>query len=204
MVANDILIVEGEFTQESSNTILNVAKTYILLKADGTAELKEYLSDGGVCTTKYDAKGNVIDKITTYKNGAYITEGFKHEMISGNGQQYSGSGTLVFVSNDDFVNFKYVTIDGEEIDPSWYIVEKGSIKVTLTEELLSVLGNGTFEVGIVTTHGTATATFTIGSQISVWLWIGIGAAVVAAGAAVAIIVSRKKKKAANRDEAVNA
>ena len=37
MVANDILIVEGEFTQESSNTILNVAKTYILLKADGTA-----------------------------------------------------------------------------------------------------------------------------------------------------------------------
>ena len=174
------------------------------VNADGTATLKEYLSDGGVCTTKYDAKGNVIEKITNYKNGAYITDGFKHEIISGNDQQYSGSGTLVFVSNDDFVNFKYVTIDGEEIDPSWYIVEKGSIKVTLKEELLSVLGNGTFEVGIVTTHGTATATFTIGSQISVWLWIGIGAAVVAAGAAVAIIVSRKKKRAAVKDEAVNA
>ena len=38
MVANDILIVEGEFRQESSNTVMNITKTYILLKADGTAE----------------------------------------------------------------------------------------------------------------------------------------------------------------------
>ena len=37
MVANDILVVEGEFRQESSNTIMNITKTYILLKADGTA-----------------------------------------------------------------------------------------------------------------------------------------------------------------------
>ena len=175
--------------------------------ADGTAVLKEYLSDGGICTTKFDAQGKVIEKITNYKNGAYIIDGFVPKIISGDGQSYSGSGTLIFVSDDDFVNFKYVTIDGEEIDPSWYIVEKGSIKVTLTEELLSVLGNGTFTVGIVSTHGTATASFTIGgNQMSVWLWIAIAAVVAAGGATAAIILIRKKKNKgeAEQDETVNA
>lgn len=170
--------------------------------ADGTAVLKEYMSDGGICTTTYDAEGNVIDKSISYTNGAYIKDGFTPKIISGDGQRYSGSGTLVFISDDDFVNFKYVTIDGEEIDPSWYIVEEGSIKVTLTEELLNVLGNGTFELGIVSTNGTATATFTIGSGISIWLWIAI-VVVVAGGAAVAVILISKKKKS-KKDETVSA
>ena len=108
----------------------------------------------------------------------------------------------MFVSSDDFVNFKYVTINGEEIDPAYYIAEEGSIKVTLPMELLSILPNGTYTVGIVSTHGTVTASFNIGipdSGVSVWLWIGIAAAVVAlAGGTVAsvVIVKNKKKKEA--------
>ena len=171
--------------------------------ADGTAVMKEYLADGGVCTTNYDTDGKIVDKITNYKDGSYRKDGFVHEIISGGEQNYSGAGTLVFVSNDDIVNFKYVTIDGEEIDSSWYIVEAGSIQITLTEELLSVLGNGTFTVGIVTTHGEATTTFTIGGNlVSVWVWIAI--AVVVAGGATAAVILIKKKKNTAQDEPVNA
>lgn len=176
-----------------------------VLNADGTATLEEYLSDGGVRTTTYNADGKVTEKITTYKDGSYIRDGFEHKIISGDGQNYSGEGVLVFVSNDDIVNFKYVTINGEEIDPSWYMVEAGSIKITLTEELLRVLGSGTFTVGIVTTHGEATVTFTIGAgQMSLWLWITIVAVILAAGTMATIILVKKKKKKEEQDDPVNA
>jgi hypothetical protein len=171
--------------------------------ADGTAVLVEYLEGGAICTTKYDADGKIIEKITVFKDGSYIKDGFVPKLIEGEGQTYNGTAGLVFVSDDDIVNFKYVTVNGEEIDPAYYIVEAGSIKVTLPIELLSILPNGTYTVGIVSTHGTVTANFHIGipeTGVSMWLWIGIAAAVVAiAGgtvAAVVIVKNKKKKEAA--------
>ena len=160
---------------------------------DGTAVLKEYLSDGTVRFTSYDAQGNVTETI--------VTNGSAHQVISGDGQKYSGSGTLEFVTNGDFATFKYITIDGDKVGTEWYTAEAGSIRIILSEELLSMLGDGTFELGVVTSEGTATATFTIGNQISIWLWIAIGAGVlVAAGVvvvgAVTIVTISKKKKAA--------
>ena len=41
MLANDILIVEGDFYQESSDTTLNITKTYVLLNADGSASFSD-------------------------------------------------------------------------------------------------------------------------------------------------------------------
>ncbi|MBQ8910614.1 MAG: hypothetical protein IJY91_06200, partial [Oscillospiraceae bacterium] len=37
MLANDILVVEGDFYQSSTKTTLNISKTYVLLNEDGTA-----------------------------------------------------------------------------------------------------------------------------------------------------------------------
>ena len=45
--ANDILIVEGNFTNDANNTTLNISKTYVLIKGDGTAEFSTEMPDLG-------------------------------------------------------------------------------------------------------------------------------------------------------------
>ena len=160
--------------------------------ADGTVVLVEYLEDGGVRTTNFDANGNIVDALTVYKDGSYIKYGFFPTMISGEGQKFYGFGNMVFVSDDDIVNFKAVTVNGEVISSDNYTVEEGSIRVTLNKEYLKSLPMGTYTLGIVSTHGEVTTEFVIG--ISVWVWIGIGAAVLAGGTVAAVLILKKKKK----------
>lgn len=66
-----------------------------------------------------------------------------------------------FRSDADFSEFLHVTIDGEELDPSNYDAEEGSILVTLKAAYLDTLTPGTHTIGIVSKNGTAETTFTI-------------------------------------------
>jgi len=68
----------------------------------------------------------------------------------------STSKNMVFRVDADFNTFTGVTLNGVNVDPSLYDAKAGSIIVTLLKEFFKDLSAGySFEVGIVTTQGTA-------------------------------------------------
>jgi 5'-nucleotidase len=68
----------------------------------------------------------------------------------------STSKNMVFRVDADFNTFTGVTLNGVNVDPSLYDAKAGSIIVTLFKEFFKELSAGySFEVGIVTTQGTA-------------------------------------------------
>lgn len=77
----------------------------------------------------------------------------------------SGSSDgLRFVSDAEYIDFLYVTVDGEVIDPSSYTVEEGSTIVTLSQTYLSTLAAGQHALGICSYNGTADTIFSITSS----------------------------------------
>jgi LPXTG-motif cell wall-anchored protein len=68
----------------------------------------------------------------------------------------STSKNMVIRVDADFNTFTGVTLNGVNVDPSLYEAKAGSIIVTLLKEFFKELSAGySFEVGIVTTQGTA-------------------------------------------------
>jgi hypothetical protein len=66
------------------------------------------------------------------------------------------SNPASFTSNAEFVDFLYVTVDGEVIDEDNYEVKEGSTIVTLKPAFLETLSVGKHTVGIVSKTGIAT------------------------------------------------
>lgn len=85
------------------------------------------------------------------------------EIIEGKGQKISfgESCDLTFRSNAAIADFIRVEIDGVTIDENNYTVKSGSIVVALKGEYVASLSAGEHIIGIVSTGGTATATFTV-------------------------------------------
>ena len=83
------------------------------------------------------------------------------EMLEGNGNSWTGEGTLLFRSAADCAEFEAVAVDGTVIDSSSYDAFSGSTYVELKESYLETLSEGTHKLEIRSVSGTAYASFTV-------------------------------------------
>ncbi len=91
-----------------------------------------------------------------------ISIGIKYNMNSGASQEIKKGDEAVFVSEANFADFVGVKVDGTLIHPNIdYTAVSGSTKITLTDSYTSTLSTGSHDIEIVSTNGTATASFTV-------------------------------------------
>ena len=92
-----------------------------------------------------------------------VKPGFTPEIIQGDEATWTkGDGQpLSFTSNAAYADFQGARVDGQILDPVHYTVERGSTIVTLKAAYLESLDPGGHTLDIVSSTGTATATFTI-------------------------------------------
>ncbi|MGN1276055.1 MAG: hypothetical protein ACI4UK_03585, partial [Floccifex sp.] len=85
------------------------------------------------------------------------------EIIKGKGQSVTQGTkkTLSFTSNASIDDFKYVKLDGKELDEKYYTVKSGSIVVTLKSDFVSTLKVGKHTISIVSESGEATTEFEV-------------------------------------------
>jgi len=76
----------------------------------------------------------------------------EYELLQGEEQKYANDN-LIFKTNGDFSLFNNVEINGIELETSNYVVEKGSTIVTLKNDYLKTLSNGTYNLKINYTDG---------------------------------------------------
>ncbi|MDO4479605.1 MAG: InlB B-repeat-containing protein [Erysipelotrichaceae bacterium] len=91
------------------------------------------------------------------------------EIIKGKGQSVNQGEKkeLSFTSNASYDDFKYVKLDGNELDPKNYTVKEGSTIVTLDKDFVSTLKAGKHTIGIVSETGEASTEFTVNKKTSV-------------------------------------
>ena len=88
------------------------------------------------------------------------------EIIKGKGQSIVAGEKkeLSFTSNAAFSDFIRVELDGKTLDEKNYTVKEGSTVVTLKADYVATLSAGEHTIGIVSTNGTATITFTVNAK----------------------------------------
>lgn len=88
------------------------------------------------------------------------------EIIKGKGQSIVAGEkkALSFTSNAAFSDFVRVELDGKTLDEKNYTVKEGSTVVTLKADYVATLSAGEHTIGIVSTNGTATTTFTVNAK----------------------------------------
>ncbi|MSS01492.1 hemoblobin-interacting domain-containing protein [Floccifex porci] len=91
------------------------------------------------------------------------------EVIKGKGQSVNQGEKkeLSFTSNASYDDFKYVKLDGNELDPKNYTVKEGSTIVTLNKDFVSTLKAGKHTIVIVSETGEASTEFTVNKKTSV-------------------------------------
>ena len=115
---------------------------------------KYFVDENGESETKFD--DTVISKLPP-------------EIIEGEGQSITEGELkeLIFRSNAAFSDFIRVELDGEILDEKNYTVKEGSTIVTLKADYVATLSVGKHTIGIVSTNGTATTTFTVKAKTAV-------------------------------------
>lgn len=132
-------------------------------------------SDGSMELLSADVKN---DTVTFTTDGSpYYVLGEKEstiatlppEIIKGKGQNIvAGENKEVsFTSNAAFSDFLRVGLDGKTLDERYYTVKEGSTIVTLKADYVTTLSVGEHTIGIVSTNGTATTTFTVKAKTAV-------------------------------------
>ena len=88
------------------------------------------------------------------------------EIIEGTGQSVTEGEKkeLTFRSNAAFSDFIRAQLDGKTLDEKNYTVKEGSTVVTLKADYVATLSAGEHTIGIVSTNGTATTTFTVNAK----------------------------------------
>ena len=91
------------------------------------------------------------------------------EIIDGKGQSVTEGEKkeLAFRSNAAFGDFIRVELDGKTLDAKYYTVKEGSTVVALKADYVATLSAGEYTIGIVSTSGTATTTFTVNAKTAV-------------------------------------
>ena len=193
------------YTVESDAITLNNSAKDATVTATGNKEYwhckdcKKYFSDAAG-TNEIKLDDTIISKLSPEiieGTGQSVTEGEKKE--------------LTFRSNAVFSDFIPARLDGKTLDEKNYTVKEGSTVVTLKADYVATLSAGEHTIGIVSTNGTATTTFTVkvktavdndtdspqtGDNSHMALWIAVlfvsGGALIVTG-----IYSRKKKRSKN-------
>ena len=135
-----------------------------------TAKPKDPTKNGYILTGWYEKDNNGNLKEEAFEFGNTLNQNIvlypkwtNLEMIDGLNQTFKHGETkdLSFRSNDSYVNFQKVKVDGNIISEDKYEVSQGSIIVTLKNSYLNTLSEGNHTLSIVSTGGTATTNFTI-------------------------------------------
>ena len=133
---------------------------------------------------KYFADENGTKEI---KLADTVIQKLPSEIIEGKGQTITAGdkNDITFRSNAAFSDFIRVELDGKILDEKNYTVKEGSTIVTLKADYVATLSAGKHTIGIVSTNGTATTTFTVNENIEtttspqtadnniMWIWFGL-------------------------------
>ena len=155
---------------------------------------------------KYFADENGIDEIALADT---VIPKLPPEIIEGMGQSITEGEKkeLTFKSNAAFSDFIRVELDGKTLDEKNYTVNEGSTVVILKADYVATLSAGEHTIGIVSTNGTATTTFTVnakavvdndtkspqtGDNSHMALWIALLAASMFGFAGTAVYSKRKR------------
>lgn len=174
------------------------------LKSDGSMELLSADVKNGMITFTTDGSPYYV---LGEKGSTMAT--LPPEIIKGKGQSIvAGENKEVsFTSNAAFSDFLRVELDGKTLDEKYYTVKEGSTIVTLKADYVATLSVGEHTIGIVSTNGTATTTFTVkaktaadndtkspqtGDNSHMALWIALLAASVFGLAGPAVYSKRKR------------
>ena len=176
------------------------------LKSDGSMELLSADVKNGMITFTTDGSPYYVlgEKYSTIST-------LPPEIIKGKGQSIvAGENKEVsFTSNAAFSDFLRVELDGKTLDEKYYTVKEGSTVVTLKADYVATLSVGEHTIGIVSTNGTATTTFTVkaktavdndtdspqtGDNSNMALWIALLAASVFVLAGTAVYSKRKRAR----------
>ena len=147
----------GEFDSTNHNLEKISAKAATVTET-GNEEYWHCLDCG-----KYFADENGTNEI---KLDDTVTQKLPPEIIEGKGQNITvgEKKALTFRSNAAFSDFIRVQLDGKNLDEKNYTVREGSTVVTLKSDYVATLSAGEHTIGIVSTSGTATATFTVNAK----------------------------------------
>ena len=174
------------------------------LKSDGSMELLSADVKNGMITFTTDGSPYYV---LGEKESTIAT--LPPEIIKGKGQSIVAGENkeLSFTSNAAFSDFIRVELDGKTLDEKYYTVKEGSTIVTLKADYVATLSVGEHTIGIVSTNGTATTTFTVkaktavdndtdspqtGDNSNMALWIALLAASVFVLAGTAVYSKRKR------------
>ena len=131
------------------------------------------------CTTEYDFTTAVTESLTLYAKWKDVTcptgeitvddtviSKLSPEIIEGKGQSITAGEKkeLTFKSNAAFSDFIRVELDGKTLDEKNYTVKEGSTVVILKADYVATLSAGEHTIGILSTNGTATTTFTVNAK----------------------------------------
>ena len=189
-------------SMKSGNTLQN--PVVYSLKSDGSMELLSADVKNGMITFTTDGSPYYV---LGEKESTIAT--LPPEIIKGKGQSIvAGENKEVsFTSNAAFSDFLRVELDGKTLDEKYYTVKEGSTIVTLKADYVATLSVGEHTIGIVSTNGTATTTFTVkaktavdndtdspqtGDNSNMALWIALLAASVFVLAGTAVYSKRKR------------
>ena len=160
---------------DNSHTDIVTAAVASTVKTDSTCTengVTEYTATVEHDGTTYTATKNVADIPATGHDWGEdghcticdaVKPGFTPEIIQGDEATWTKGGgqPLSFTSNAAYADFQKARVDGQTLDPAHYTVEQGSTIVTLKAAYLESLDPGEHTLDIVSSTGTATATFTI-------------------------------------------
>lgn len=160
---------DASHTQTVTAAVTSTVKTDPTCTEDGVTEYTATVEHDG---TTYTATKNVADIPATGHDWGEdghcmicdaVKPGFTPEIIQGDEATWTkGDGQpLSFTSNAAYADFQKARVDGQTLDPVHYTVERGSTIVTLKAAYLESLDPGEHTLDIVSSTGTATATFTI-------------------------------------------
>ena len=134
------------------------------LKTDGSMELLSADVKNGMITFTTDGSPYYVlgEKDSTIAK-------LPPEIIEGKGQSITvgEKKELTFRSNAAYSDFLRVQFDGKTLDEKYYTVKEGSTVVTLKADYVATLSVGEHTIGIVSTNGTATTTFTVKAKTAV-------------------------------------
>lgn len=205
---------------DNNGNLINADGVSVSMKPGDTLQnlgVYSLKSDGSLSLLSADVKNGTITFTTD--GSPYYVLGEKDstiatlppEIIKGKGQSIVAGENkeLSFTSNAVFSDFIRVELDGKNLDEKYYTVKEGSTVVTLKADYVATLSAGEHTIGIVSTNGTATTTFTVnakalvdndtkspqtGDNSHMALWIALLAASVFGLAATTVYSKRKRAK----------
>jgi hypothetical protein len=105
----------------------------------------------------------IVDDSGAIKVTEIKTTDPEEDVLEGDGQDFHqfAPTALTFRSTEPLEEFKEVQVNGETVDPENYTLEEGSTIVTLKPEYLKTLGNGNYEISIVSQNKTTSGKFDV-------------------------------------------